>query len=160
MAWPDEENVLIGQAFRDNNAGRVTHFRSGSSDYTVIRSTAGHAGNNFTKHFGSFLYWHTASNSGIYGAQNGQAPNNIVLNLIPSQSDGYLPLSNPHSSTGHSTIDISTLERSDGNVPQLVAGTSINVDRASGNRIVATTIQKADNVFRDNRVHFSIGSGS
>ena len=156
MAWPDEENVLIGQPEK-NSVGRVTHFRSGSSGYTSIRTTEGNAtSTNGVLRFGSFIYWHSASNSGIYGANDGH----MALNLIPSQSDGYLPASNPHTATGRSIIDTSMLRMTNGNEPQQVLGTTINVDPANPSRVVATTIRRANESAQDGRVYFSLESGS
>jgi len=156
MAWPDEKNVLVGQPFK-NDVGVVTHFRSGSSGYTSIRATQGNASAvNGVLRFGSFVYWHSASNSGIYGADNGAA----ILNLIPSQSDGYLPASNPHTATGRSLIDTSMLQCQNGAAPPKVLGTTISIDPANPNRVVASTIRQTNDTAQDGRVYFSLETGS
>ena len=157
MAWIDEENVLVGQPERSFGKGMVSHYRSGSSGYTAIRTTEGNTTtSNGVNRFGSFIYWHSASNSGIYGADDGT----MILNLIPSQSDGYLPASNPHLATNRSIIDTSMLQRENGNEPVHVLGTTINVDPTNSGRIVASSDREDNDSTQDGRVYFSLETGS
>ncbi len=161
MAWPDEENILVGQPYHNSLDGRVVHLRSGSSGYTTERTTVGHSGHNGTKKFGIFLYWHSASNSGIYGGTNANVGNTAVLNLIPSGSTGYLPVDNPHNAAGLTVIDTSMLaQHSDGTQPWRIGGNTINVDSSTPDRIFATSAPESNASGVRGRVHLSIESGS
>ena len=161
MSWIDETNVLVGQPFFNNNAGLVTHLQYSGDSYSKVRSCQGNTGADGGNKFGSFIYWHSVSNSGIFGAQTAAGnTGEMVLNLIPKPDDGFIPTGNPHLALGRTVIDTSGLQRNDGAAPVLAAGTSLNVDRSTSDRVVATTVQKANDVFRDNRIHFSLEFGS
>ena len=161
MSWIDEDNVLIGQSHRDSDAGRVSHYRYGGSEYTQIRACNGHAGSP-AKRFGSFIYWHSGSNSGIYGSQDSSSPGTLILSLIPSQSDGYLPSANPQHVADRTTIDTSMLQVAHtATEPLIVYGTTINIDPANPDRVVAATYDvERSSGNQDKRVYFSLESGS
>lgn len=164
LTWVDDDNIIAGRAFTNSDTSRdqgsVRHFRWDGSSYSFIRGFIGDktgisGDTSQPQRAGSFLYWHTASNSLIHG---GLGRDNLLrLNLIPSQSSGYIPTAWALA-TGIEAIDTSMLDSS------LVAGVtnayggSISVDRSNGSRLIGSTLILDND--RDGKVYFSLESGS
>ena len=170
VSFVNETNLLLGQPGFQNSgdAGRVQHISYDGSSWSNVRSCIGHSGTN-AKSFGAALHWHTASNSLLVGAR-GSGGSVFSMWLIPSQSSGYIPSSNPHNApgavlltgsngTGTKILDSSRIDLGSSVTSNAFMASGVGLFTSShGSRLVGTTISHQS--FNDGRVFFTIESGS
>ena len=162
VTFVNETNIIIGQPYYNSQDGRIQHIQYDGSSWSHVRSCLGHSGGaNSTKQFGWSTYWHTPSNSLLVGAAG--TANLFRMWVIPSQSSGYIPSSNPHNATGAEMVsnqNILDSSRVDGFTPTnayVASGVSL-FSSNNESRLAGMTLPNVSH--DDGRVFFTLESGS
>jgi len=154
VTWVDDDNMIVGQPNPDNdNQGRIVHYSFDDTTATLVRNCDGFNGSQGVKNLGWMVHWHSGSNGGdgtlLVGGYT--SAGYASLNLIPSQSTGYIPASNPHSAPGRELLEIDPVGSTDGGEGNVRAlrGMTFNADPANGDRIFGRTISKNGSPYDD-----------
>ena len=164
VTWVDDDNMIIGMPNPDNdNQGRIAHFSFDGTTATKVRQCDGFNGSQGVKQIGWMVHWHSGSEGGDGAllAAGLDSSGYATINYIPSQSDGFIPPSNPHSAAGRELLDLSPIgstDGGDGNVRQL-QGMTFFADPNNGDRIFGQSGYKNGSPY-DDSVYFVMETGS